>query len=279
MKEFFLSKRYNDKEKIKDKLLFISKKIYELLKNDIPIDENCRIKTEAYKNIYQEEEIRKDNEYVKNVLNKIKSGEKFFKLGEQFEFLKTIILNKFLKDNFIIVRTSLYDDFKNKVDNIIFEKKTGNLVCAFDEIADVSGERYKEKKQLILLRNINGGVNLKYAFKLKDRKIVLDKEENIPIFYISLNAETIEEVIKNLEEDVNKTNDKEKKTFYYFINILNIQINDIINNLHKAINITIDKDKKNKIKEIKNKIICFKNVIYEICKNYKINLIKNASFS
>jgi hypothetical protein len=70
--------------------------------------------------------------------------------GERFEVLKTIVFYKFLNEKFIIVRTSSYDDVQNHVDNLIVEKETGNIVCAFYEVSAISGPEFIKKQERFL---------------------------------------------------------------------------------------------------------------------------------
>ena len=125
---------------------------------------------------------------------KNREAEKIKRSGEQLECLKTIVFHKFLKEYFLTLRTSVHDDLKNGVDNLIIDKKTGNLIGAFDEVADTNGPVFQEKQNRILDRNLNGGVSVKYGFAMSENgKIVpVEAQNNVPIFHLALSQTDLE---------------------------------------------------------------------------------------
>lgn len=183
----------------------------------VPVDDNCRIKMDAPEDVRLAEELeRKWQE---------KEGERIKKDGEQFEILKTIIFNKFLNNDFIIARTSLYDDFVNKVDNVILDKKTGNLVCALDEVADNSGKDFEEKKEKVLARNMKGNENmLKYGLLMENGKMVPGGADHFPLFYLALPHDRIREAIERMAPSLDEKSDYETKLFSYFVSSIDTQI-------------------------------------------------------
>lgn len=239
------------KEKI-EKLEFFLKKLSENLKKEgFPIKENCRISEKDY--IFKEEKVSKyflkkeealkiySQEKIKEDQNKVLEREKEWfqeekeeiieqkrkqKTGEQFEMLKTAILNKFLSDKFYIIRASLYDDIFNKVDNIIIEKESGKTICAFDEIGDINSERFLEKKEKILLKN-KEGVNLKYGLKIQEGKLLLGETKNLPIFYLAFDFNHFEKVLKEFSESEDSFSECEKKAFDFFMTLILKEKNDL----------------------------------------------------
>jgi hypothetical protein len=233
-----LEKKENN-EGSEHKLKKILEQISLRLKSEgIFVTEECRIDMQAYSGVYPKDEIENDDRLIKEYQkewykgsseNEIKE-QKIKKTGEKLEMLKTAIFSKFLGEEFIVVRASFYDDVKNKVDNIILEKKSGNLVCALDEVESPFGQRYEEKKEKVLSRNkTEGGVKLKYGFFLeKDRdnkkRITLGEISNVPLFYLVLPAKHVEEGIKQLIPSFEEKSDYEKRLFKYFITSLSSQI-------------------------------------------------------
>jgi hypothetical protein len=233
-----LEKKENNEES-ENKLKKFLEQISARLKSEgIFVTEECRIDMQAYRGVYPEDEIENDDRLIKEYQkewykgsseNEIKE-QKIKKTGEKLEMLKTAIFSKFLGEEFIVVRASLYDDIKNKVDNIILEKNSGNLVCALDEVESPFGQRYEEKKEKVLSRNkTEGGIKLKYGFFLekdKDNKerIALGEISNVPLFYLVLPAKHVEEGIKQLIPDISQKSDYEKRLFKYFITSLSSQI-------------------------------------------------------
>ncbi len=228
------------KEKETEKLSTFIKELSEKLKKEgVPVDEDCRIEMTAFGNIYSPEVIEKDKKLVQGYeLEWYKSfspeeikKEKLKKDGEKLEMLKTAIFTKGLSQDFIAIRTSIYDDIKNKIDNVILEKNTGNIICALDEVGETMTERYKEKAEKILLRNKKeGGGKLKYGIRVgknkeEQLKLILGKTENIPLFYLVLPKNYIEGGIKEFITSFEKKSDYEEKLFNYFLSVLFYQIN------------------------------------------------------
>ena len=134
-----------------------------------------------------------------------------------------------MKKDFVVLRSSAYDDIKNGVDNIIIERSTGNLVCALDEVEDTSGKIYEKKKEAVLNRNIErNGVNLKYGLTFEKEgdkmKLKLGEMKGLPIFYLALPKDHVEKGIKSFIPSEGQSSDYEKKLFSYFIASLNSQI-------------------------------------------------------
>lgn len=237
--------RTQEEEKAREKLIDFTKGIVESLKKEgVPVTEDCRIEIDAFKNVYPENIINKDKEEVKKLerewwrkqygkeITEEKIKEKRQKTdGEKLEMLKTVIFAKNLSEDFIVARTSFYDDIKNKIDNVILEKETGNIVCALDEVGESMSVEYQEKVEKIMARNKKeDGGKLKYGLKIeKDKesksKLVLGEVKNIPLFYLVLPKRHIEEGIKQFNPSFEQKSDYEEKLFTYFLGTFFTQIN------------------------------------------------------
>ena len=255
--DFFLKKALGDedkeraakKEKIKKILELVREK---LISEGVPADENCRIQMDApgFEGVYPKEEILDDKIRLKRIEKKWQEGneptEKIDKEGEQLEILKTALFNKFLGKKVLIVRTSLYDDVINHVDNLMIDKETGKTLCAFDEVGTNIGPIFTEKMVKVLKINTEErGVKLKYGLKLEkeinnENKIKLGRRDNLPIFYLALPSLQIKEAIKNAEPSLEKFSDYEKKVFEYFYFSLISQVKAL--NLEKNLSEEIVKD-------------------------------------
>lgn len=132
---------------------FIAENSEKLRKEGVPVDNDCRLDMKAFLNIYGNKMVEKNQELVKEYGAKWHPdipiediAEKKKKTsGEKLEILITALFAKFLGDKFIVVRSSLYDDVKNGIDNVVLEKESGALICAFDEIANISDIDYEKK--------------------------------------------------------------------------------------------------------------------------------------
>ena len=84
-----------------------------------------------------------------NIIAKWKENKKKEK-NSQMEMVVTALLHKVLGDRYFIVRTSEFDDYHNGIDNIIIDKQTGAVVCAFDEVHEGGvGDRTQKKQEKI----------------------------------------------------------------------------------------------------------------------------------
>ena len=253
--DFFLKKALGDEDKEraakKEKIKKILELVREKLINEgVPADENCRIKMEAFEGVYPKEEILDDKIKLKRIEKKWQERneptEKIDKEGEQLEILKTALFNKFLGKKALIVRTSLYDDVTNHVDNLMIDKETGKTLCAFDEVGTNIGPIFTEKMVKVLKINTEErGAKLKYGLKLEkeinnENKIKLGRRDNLPIFYLALPSLQIKEAIKNAEPSLEKFSDYEKKVFEYFYFSLISQVKAL--NLEKNLSEEIVKD-------------------------------------
>jgi hypothetical protein len=215
-----------ENEKVRELELFLKETSETLKKEGVPVNNDCRIDENSFKKIYSSEEIKRDisriEEYKKNWDNERNRKESN---GEKLEMLKTAIFHKFMNRDFIVVRSSKTDDYDNNVDNVILDRKTGEIVSAFDEVSEIKGERYEEKSGKIMEKN-SRGVFLKYGLALNsDKKIILEKLDNIPLFYLALPKRYLEDGIKNFQKE--KFSDYEKKLFDYFVLSIKTQIKEM----------------------------------------------------
>jgi len=66
----------------------------------------------------------------------------------QLEKAITAIFYKIIGSKFLVMRASTYDDYANRVDNVIVDRATGDVVCTFDEVHDAGkGDRRAEKEE------------------------------------------------------------------------------------------------------------------------------------
>ena len=143
---------------------------------------------------------------------------------ELLEQLIIAILNKFLGKDFVIVRSAAYDAIENKIDIVLLERKSGNIVSAFIE---VESDRLKalQKQEKILERNLKGGGNLKYGMIIEENKAVIKGHiENIPVFYLNLSEDVLKKGLKELLPSLKEKSDYEKSLFDYFISSFNSQV-------------------------------------------------------
>jgi len=241
------------KESVKESVLeiFLTRVYTNLEKSGLPIDRRGRIDTQFFTDLYDAAEIARDNQKVQELKNKFtrekneeiinrtwkenpeevmaanQAAPKNQGLGEKLELLKSAIFIKFLQKDYLVIRSSEFDDIFNKVDNIMIDSKSGNIVCALDEVADTTGSLYEEKRQNVLSRNLRGGAHLKYGLNCKDGKVSKARVSNIPVFYLALPQRHILEGIKNFTPDLDKASAYEKNLFQFFLVTLKQQITSL----------------------------------------------------
>ncbi len=226
-----------EEKKIEELKNFLEKVSLELIKNGFPVQKNCQIDMVAFERKYSQDVIKSDKENIQRLEKQwygdrgLPEEKKIKRSGEQLEMLKTAIFHKFLRKSFFVLRSAFHDDIKNKVDNIIIEKETGNIVCAFDEVASPKGKKgmaFKSKREKIYRINLRGGARLKYGLNFKrkeeETEITLTPEKNIPIFYLALLEKYVKEGLRQFVSSVEEKSEYEKRIFNWFIASIKSQI-------------------------------------------------------
>jgi len=130
------------------------------------------------------------------------------------EMALTVLLQKYLGDDFIIARSSEYDDYNNGVDQVIIYKPTGEVVCGFDEVIGKDGndgsEKKKEKLEHIMAK---GGARIKYGAKLENGQLIRAEIKNIPAFFMGINKIELGRLLESLKNNPEKNGEVEKEIF------------------------------------------------------------------
>ena len=229
-----------------------SKEINEVMKNEYKLNgllnPDATIDPNGYTKIYNEEEMKKHADYIHkreldftsannpgvqdffkrkfgtNNPNEIIAKWKEEKLKEKnslMEMAVTALLFEKLGNDFFVVRTATYDDYKNGADNLIIDRKTGEVVGAFDEVHDSGGGKYtdaKEKKIISIAKK--GGTDINYGLKLVDGKFVRAELKNVPVFYLGLEESEFEKLKNGL---VNNNAEMKDEIFDKLIESLSAQ--------------------------------------------------------
>lgn len=123
----------------------------------------------------------------------------------QTEMAVTALLHKILKEEFLVVRASAYDDYMHGVDNLILNKHTGEVICAFDEVHEDSTitnrDRKDKKEEKIEKIAKKGGVKARYGLSLSEGTLSRSKMENTPVFYLSLKTDELKQLLSEMNFD------------------------------------------------------------------------------
>lgn len=121
--------------------------------------------------------------------------------SNQAEMAITALMHKVLKDRFLVVRTSTYDDYKHGADNLILDKQTGAVICAFDEVLENEGDKERgasKKIEKIKKSASKGGTKVKYGVSLVENKIVRAPSKSVPVFYLALESKDLSSLTNDL---------------------------------------------------------------------------------
>ncbi len=237
-------------ESIKELEHFIKGAAERCRNESVPLSNDGSIDMLAYMDIYPghvEDDLRKVREGKTNA--KDIHEEQLGRDGEKLEMLAYAIFAKNLGENFVVARSAPHDDKINGVDTILLDRKTGKLVCAFDEVGDTTGSVYNDKLEKVQRCNRDGGAHLKYGLGLdEEKKIKLMNVRNVPLFYIALPKDRINKGIAEFIPEAERQSDFEKKLFAYFTATITQQISglELYGKLHP---------------ELKEKLSAFKNMV------------------
>lgn len=249
--------KFEKKEEKEGVEKFLAQYAADLREEGFSVDDKCRIDEQKFADIKGKELVSSD---LKNVEEISKNFEKD-PAGEKLEQLKTASLANLFKgskgkaSNFVVMRTSRYDDVKHGVDNIIIHKPSKSIVCAFDETLipkaessiakDFSGglisKKGMEKQSLIsnLTENWNNlyqrlvssekknkfekaniwrdGVELKYGFDLsgEEPKQATDIISELPLVLLCADEGFVNNGYKNFRDGQGKHSEEKRLGFAY----------------------------------------------------------------
>jgi hypothetical protein len=130
--------------------------------------------------------------------------------GSLTEMAVTVLLHKFLKDDFYVLRTNTYDDYAHGVDNFIVEKSTGMVVCTFDEFfGTVEDDKFLKKLDRERQQAVKHGATITYGLGVEydsenNKQIVPKTIRDVPTFSLPISKEQCLELIDDLGENLNE---------------------------------------------------------------------------
>jgi hypothetical protein len=177
-------------EQLKEKIdSFFKEYIKELKEKGAPLKEDGRIEIQIFEKIF-------GKRLVTAHLNKIdKLKEKFLKEkeGEFMEILIPLVFKEWF-ERLIVLRTSEYDDYYNKIDHLILDKKTSKVIAAIDTTLNWK-QKAKEKK---LFEKIKKGTQIFYGvYFTQEGKFYLGSLNEVPVFIVSFSSKDLIEIGDN----------------------------------------------------------------------------------
>lgn len=155
------------------------------------------------------------------------------------EIATTLLFDKVLNKDFIIVRASTYDDYENGADHLIIDKQSGAVICGLDEA--ILGESIKDtgekKANKIDKKMKRGGAQIKYGATVNQGVLERKSLENVPIFYFNLSKLEMNKILSSLSSNDSELTNEEKSVYNKLIDSLLIQSNKYQENVNLNTNL------------------------------------------
>lgn len=140
------------------------------------------------------------------------------------EIATTLLLDKILRDDFMIIRASIYDDYENGADQLIVDKRTGAVICGVDDAIFSALDPDKAKKENKINEKMNrGGAKIKYGATIHDSRLERRSLEHIPVFYFNLEKSELDNVLRSLTADQGNVSQTEIVIYSRLVNSLLVQ--------------------------------------------------------
>ncbi len=184
---------FTEQEKLKQKVK-IENKENKWIRRKFNLSETAEI-TNEHRQVWERQQRERNSELMESAL--------------------MILLNKVLKDEYIICRAHKFDDYHG-VDNIIVNKRTGDVLCAFDDVNDSTEKDFYEWYKQDLVKNVNedGGTDIEYCFTFENGELIRKKISNVPKFYMRLDMDKLLEMLEAIDlEHPDKVSQKELELY------------------------------------------------------------------
>jgi len=153
--------------------------------------------------------------------------------GTTAEMAITVVLNKVIGKDFIVARACDYDDYMHGIDSVIIDKKTGKVICGFDEVVDDYSYGQDKKKDKMKKLAAGGGAQIKYGATIQNGELVRASFTNVPSFFVSLSKLDLSRLMESIRnKPENETGEEEGKIFSKMIISLREQSLKLENNRH-----------------------------------------------
>lgn len=145
------------------------------------------------------------------------------------EMAVTAVLHKFIGKDFVVARAADYDDYKNGVDNVLIDKKTGAVICGFDEVLGAVGDGGIQMKEEMIAKSEKKaerkrtGARLKYGATITNGVLERKSLNNLPTFFLSLSREELMLLLEDINKNQTEGGEYEKKMFGKFISLIETQ--------------------------------------------------------
>ncbi len=249
-----------------------SRNIYEEIKRENDdkeiIDEELRVKTDFFKGNdgYTDEKIEEDNRLVNKKKKKFSKEKNKNSNGEIFEKVQACFFYRMLREKYLVVRSSDFDDL-NGADGQIIERATGNIICTIDDSSTIDPDNIEEKKKKVLEQNINGGSKIRYGLTFEkkensdDMELIGKELEGIPLFFLHVSEERLNELLNEMNYDLNGSpSEKEFEIFGELVDMMIEEKEEIVKGIKER-----SEKKTTENEEVEKELNFCKNVLMKDC--------------
>ncbi len=150
--------------------------------------------------------------------------------GALAEMAVTVLMHKYLKDEFYVLRTNIYDDYAHGIDNLIVEKATGAVICTFDEfVGSVEDERFQKKLHRERKQAHDQGAKIDYGIGIRHdidgtRNVERKAVRHVPTFTLPIEKTQLQSLLHELGDTLdNPPSAATHETFTHIISSLSEQ--------------------------------------------------------
>lgn len=165
------------------------------------------------------------------------------KMSSKWEKAAVILLSRVLGSQFIVVRSSIYDDYHNGTDTIIVDKESGAVICAIDLVNDqVGGKRYDEKIKKFAKNSKTGG-KIDFCITMEkdisgQNKLVRESLSEVPKFFLPVDERDLKQLLEETSSDYNASLiEIEKMIFKKIFAALDKQKYDLLNKYNPSLGV------------------------------------------
>lgn len=164
------------------------------------------------------------------LLEKMKTEERM-RDGNISEEALFLLMNKIAGNQFIALRSSLYDDYTHGTDLLLVDTVSGKTICAFDETVEGKNSRLEKKMNRAKERLHNKkGMKIKYGVRFNENSSAMELGaiENIPPLFLAIDKEDLQNLLQIMNFDINTPiSEVEKKVMKGMINKIDAQISEL----------------------------------------------------
>ena len=193
-----------------------------------------RVNMLAFNELHTADTLRKHDDFVRRKEKWIRKNETDQQRRERvesdlFEQMVSIIFTKFASEQFIVFRSSKYDDLKNGIDTVIIDRESGDTMCSVDEVvSDFKSTVQKKREHVLRVNDI--GVNLNYGFRKNENGIFVPAEyhANFPLCYLPFPRKLILPAVNQLSDRLFEVSDMDRTIFKYLLKYLCLSLKTVV---------------------------------------------------